>query len=497
MAIYHFSAQVISRGSGKSSVAAAAYRSGEKLEDKRLGITHDFTRKKNIDYTEILAPTHAPEWVKDRNTLWNEVEKVEKSKNSQLAREINVAIPKELSKEQQIELIRNFTQDQFVNKGMVADIALHHLTGKNPHAHIMLTIRPFNEDKTWGAKSQKEYILDKNGEKIKLPSGEYKSRKIETMDWNKKETFENWREEWAKHANKALEKAGSLERIDHRSLEEQGVDRIPQIHVGPHATAMEKRGELTDRGEQNRKIIDLNEFRERHRKQVRELKEDIKEFNAELIELKKIRDQKKEQSQLPKPELQQPDLNERLEDARQAVNQSYEEMARQKQSVASLNSEIDRLKYKLHDLDVTENFLQITEEKLKAIKFNPFKRAEIKELQKSIDRYKGQIEITLGGDSRESLVQQLRKKEKEIPKEERKLAEAETRFTRSRHNFDDLSKKKKKPQHDKNEELQAKKNLTVDEWKQAISQAKESGIKTKDHPKTPKIKSKGWDQPEL
>lgn len=492
MAIYHFSAQVISRGSGKSSLAAAAYRSGEKLEDERLGITHDFTRKKNIDYTEILAPTHAPEWVKDRNTLWNEVEKIEKSKNSQLAREINVAIPKELSKEQQIELIRSFTQDQFVNKGMVADIALHHLTGENPHAHIMLTIRPFNEDKTWGAKSQKEYILDKNGEKIKLPSGEYKSRKIETTDWNKKETFENWREEWAKHANKALEKAGSLERIDHRSLEDQGVDRIPQIHVGPHASAMEKRGELTDRGEQNRKIIDLNEFRERHRKQVRELNEDIKEFNAEVIQFKA---QKKEQPQPQQPKPQEPDLNEKLEDARQAVNQSYEEMNRQEQVVASLNHKIDILKYKLHDLDVTENLLQITEEKLKVIKFNPFKRAEIKELQKSIDLHKQQIEITLGRDSRESLVQQLRKKEKEIPKDERKLAEAETRFTRARYNFDDLSMKKKKPQHDKNEELQAKENLTLDQWKQAISHAKESNDLPKEQNK-PKIKSKGW-EPEL
>ena len=143
MAIYHFSAQIISRSNGSSSVGSSAYRSGEKIEDERTGITHDYTRKKGIEHTEIIAPSNAPEWANNRAKLWNEVEKIEKSKNSQLAREINIALPKELSLEKQIELTREFVKDTFVDKGMVADISIHDNKNGNPHAHIMLTMRPF------------------------------------------------------------------------------------------------------------------------------------------------------------------------------------------------------------------------------------------------------------------------------------------------------------------------------------------------------------------
>ena len=258
MAIYHFSAQVISRGSGKSSVAASAYRSGEKLTDERLGVDHDYTRRGGVTYSEILTPSNAPEWANDRNRLWNEVEKIEKSKDSQLSREINIALPVELSREQQIELIRKYVKENFVDKGMAADISMHDKMDGNPHAHIMLTVRPFNEDGTWGAKARKEYILDKNGEKIKQGK-EYKSRKVETTDWNKKETLENWREQWANHANKALEKAGFQERIDHRTLADQGLDRKAQIHVGVHAAAMERKGIPSERGIRNNEIKQLNE----------------------------------------------------------------------------------------------------------------------------------------------------------------------------------------------------------------------------------------------
>lgn len=275
MAIYHFSAQVISRSQGRSSVAASAYRSGEKLEDERTGLVHDYTRKSRIIYNEILTPNNVPEWAKDRLKLWNEVEKIEKSKDSQVAREINIALPKELNKEQNIELIRSFVKDNFVSRGMIADIAIHDSNNddknkdsivpleernnnKNIHVHVMLTMRPFNEDGTWGAKSKKEYILNKKGEKIKLKSGEYKSRKIETTDWNKKETLENWREQWATYANKSLEKAGFDERIDYRTLEAQGIDKIAEIHVGVHANAMAKKGIESDRARINNEIKELN-----------------------------------------------------------------------------------------------------------------------------------------------------------------------------------------------------------------------------------------------
>ena len=168
MAIYHFSVQIISRSNGSSAVGSSAYRSGEKLEDERTGLIHDYTRKSGVEYTKILTPENAPEWASERSRLWNEVEKIEKSKNSQLSREINIALPKELSLKEQIKLTREFTQDTFVNKGMVADIAIHDNKKGNPHAHIMLTVRPFNEQGEWGAKSKKEYILNKDGEKIKL-----------------------------------------------------------------------------------------------------------------------------------------------------------------------------------------------------------------------------------------------------------------------------------------------------------------------------------------
>ena len=166
MAIYHCSIKIISRGKGKSAVAAAAYRSGENLTNKYDGITHDYTRKGGIVHTEILLPDHAPAAYADRAVLWNAVEKIEKAKNAQLAREIEIALPKELTREQGISLVREYVKEQFVNAGMCADIAIHDKQDGNPHAHVMLTIRPIEQDGTWGAKQKKEYILDKDGNKI-------------------------------------------------------------------------------------------------------------------------------------------------------------------------------------------------------------------------------------------------------------------------------------------------------------------------------------------
>ncbi|HEW9445753.1 TPA: MobA/MobL family protein [Streptococcus pneumoniae] len=184
MAIYHLYIKIISRGKGKSAVVASAYRSGEKIKNEYDGIVHDFTRKGGIAHTEILLPQNAPEEFSNRSVLWSSVEKIEKSKNAQLAREI--ALPKELSREKQINLVREYVKENFVKVGMCADIALHDKNDGNPHAHILLTMRPLNEDKTWGAKSKKEYILDENGEKVKLKNGNYnyKTRKINTVDWN-------------------------------------------------------------------------------------------------------------------------------------------------------------------------------------------------------------------------------------------------------------------------------------------------------------------------
>ena len=258
MAIYHLCIKIISRGKGKSAVAASAYRSGEKIKNEYDGIVHDFTRKGGIAYTEILLPQNAPQEFVNRSVLWNSVEKIEKSKNSQLAREIEIALPKELDREKQIELVREYVKENFVKVGMCADIALHDKNDRNLHAHILLTMRPLNEDKTWGAKSKKEYILDENGEKVKLKNGNYKTRKIDTVDWNEQDKAEEWRKSWADITNKYLKENSIQEKVDHRSYQRQGIEQIPTIHLGVSATQMERKGIATDRGNINREIKHQN-----------------------------------------------------------------------------------------------------------------------------------------------------------------------------------------------------------------------------------------------
>ena len=260
MGIYHLSIKIISRGKGKSAVAASAYRSGEKIKNEYDGVVHDFTRKGGIAHTEILLPQNAPEEFSNRSVLWNSVEKIEKSKNSQLAREIEIALPKELDREKQINLVREYVKENFVKVGMCADIALHDKNDGNPHAHILLTMRPLNEDKTWGAKSKKEYILDENGEKVKLKNGNYKTRKINTVDWNEQDKAEHWRKAWADITNKYLEENNIQDKVDHRSYQRQGIEQIPTIHLGVSATQMEKKGIATDRGNINREIKHQNKI---------------------------------------------------------------------------------------------------------------------------------------------------------------------------------------------------------------------------------------------
>ena len=290
MAIYHLSIKIISRGKGKSAVAASAYRSGEKIKNEYDGIVHDFTRKGGIVHTEILLPQNAPQAFLDRGTLWNSVEKIEKSKNSQLAREIEIALPKELNREKQIELVREYVKENFVKVGMCADIALHDKNDGNPHAHILLTMRPLNEDKTWGAKSKKEYILDENGEKVKLKNGNYKTRKINTVDWNEQDKAEEWRKTWADITNKYLEENSIQEKVDHRSYQRQGIEEIPTIHLGVSASQMEKKGIATDRGNINREIRKQNRLLQEIKLRIKALLNWIrgigKEEKAETDKLK-------------------------------------------------------------------------------------------------------------------------------------------------------------------------------------------------------------------
>lgn len=279
MAIYHFSGQVISRvnsktGKVRSAVAAAAYRSGESLFDEKDGKTKKYYRKV-MPTSFILVPKNAPEWANDRQTLWNEVEKVEKQYNSQLAREFNVALPVELSNKEQEYLVKEFCQKQFVDRGMVADISIHRDHEENPHFHVMLTVRPFNEDGSWGNKAKKVYLKDENGNFLLDEKGKRRFKKVCTTDWNSKKLFQIWRKEWSDICNQYLMQNGVDQKISHLSNETLNKEEIPQIHEGYAARKMNKEGKESDRiihnknvRAYNKKIVELREYKkEKYRKQ--------------------------------------------------------------------------------------------------------------------------------------------------------------------------------------------------------------------------------------
>ncbi len=234
MAIFHFSAKVIGRAAGRSAVAAAAYRAGERLHDERRDRDHDFRAKSGVEHNEIMLPEGAPERFSDRETLWNEVEGCEKRKDAQLAREVEFSIPREMSKVDGIELARDFVQSEFVDRGMIADLNVHWDIGADgqpkPHAHVMLTMREVGEDGF--------------GQKVR--------------EWNRTELVEQWRERWANHVNARLAELDIDARIDHRSLEAQGIDLEPQDKIGPAASRMGERGLESERIEDHRAVAQRN-----------------------------------------------------------------------------------------------------------------------------------------------------------------------------------------------------------------------------------------------
>lgn len=268
MAIYHCSIKIIGRSKGKSVIAAAAYRAGEKLYDRETGLIHDFTRKSGVVHREILLPDHAPKEYLDRQTLWESVTKVEKKSNAQFAREVEVALPVEFSRELQLAVIREYVRINFVSKGMCADVAIHDRGNGNPHAHILLTTRPIKVDGTWGAKEKKDYARDETGNRIPLidkKTGKQKLGKrneklwkritVQANDWNDRGNVEKWRKSWAEICNRYL----SMEQqIDHRSYKRQGLPFEPTVHEGFRARQMEQRGEVSDRCEYNRIVKQLN-----------------------------------------------------------------------------------------------------------------------------------------------------------------------------------------------------------------------------------------------
>ncbi len=242
MAIYRFSSQIIKRSEGRSATAAAAYRAGEKIYDRTTGEIFDYTRKRGVFDSLILAPDFAPNWVYDRSELWNRVEEVERRGDAQLAREIELAIPVELSVEEGVALVQEFAKDQFVDRGMIVDIAFHNLLSKNPHPHLLISMREITTN-GFGKKNR---------------------------SWNDRALIATWREEWANYANRYLANSGYDVLIDHRSYADQGLDKTPTVHMGSAVAAMEKQGISTRIGDINRGIAAANAASQR---EVTELEE--------------------------------------------------------------------------------------------------------------------------------------------------------------------------------------------------------------------------------
>lgn len=288
MSIYHCSIKIISRAGGRSAVASAAYRSGEKLYNEETGITHDFIRKGGVITCEIMLPVNAPSRYMDREILWNEVQQIEKRSDAQFAREVEVALPVEMTRDEQIECVRNYINDNFVSVGMIADWALHDKGDGNPHAHIMLTMRGMDEHEQWLQKQKSVFAnaRDENGEqKKRVRSGkgcEYLWEKISipANDWNEHSKAEIWRRSWAEHCNRYLDENS---KIDHRSYERQGIDKEPTIHEGVVARQMEKDGKVAERCQINREVRERNSIREEMVRLAKEITEVIKVKAGEII----------------------------------------------------------------------------------------------------------------------------------------------------------------------------------------------------------------------
>lgn len=289
MPVPHLEIRIVQRSKGSSAVAGAAYQAGEKLFSEYDQKSKDHRRKQpEVLYTEIMFPANAPPEYADRATLWNAVEEVEKQWNSQLARRFILALPREVPTEMYPQMMQEYCREHFVSKGMCCDFAIHDPDppGHNPHCHVMLTMRAIDENGKWLPKSRKVYDLDENGERIKLPSGRWKSHKEDTVDWNEQYHAEEWRHGWELVQNKYLELAGSPERVDMRSYERQGLDVLPTVHMGAAVSALERKGIETNIGNLNRDIKAANRMMNAIRSTIRNLQNwiaDIMEATKEAF----------------------------------------------------------------------------------------------------------------------------------------------------------------------------------------------------------------------
>ena len=322
IAIYHFEAKMISRGTGRSVVAAAAYASCSKIYNDYDGMMHDYTRKHGCVYSEIFLPSNAPPEWQDRTELWNAVEAAEKAKDSRLARELIVALPVEIGLDEWKAILKDFISKQCVNKGMCADVSIHDTDGHNPHAHILLTMRPIDDKGKWQAKTQKEYLCKRGDEERGFTAAEFKTAQADgwekqyqykvdkkklymtpteaeqqgyervsknpkstrygrqnsiCAEWNSEEQVLRWRKAWEGVTNKALEQNSIDARVDCRSFKECGIDEQPTIHEGVSAHIIEQRGGVSERCEMNRQIKADNAL-------LLEIKKQIKKLSAIVVD---------------------------------------------------------------------------------------------------------------------------------------------------------------------------------------------------------------------
>ena len=370
----------IKRSAGQSAIASAAYRSGEKLHSEYYGEDNDYTKKGGVICSEILLPPHAPPSFSDRETLWNEVEKVERGKKAQLAYSFDIALQNEFSMQENIDLARQFLLQNFVSRGMIVDFAVHSPDKEdggisNPHFHAMCPIRPLDEHGRWGNKQRREYLLDEHGERVLDEAGNYVFNAVSTTDWGKPETLEAWRQSWAEMCNAKFAKKGLDCRIDHRSFARQGVEQIPTQHEGPTVRAMEAKGIRTDKGDLNRFIRKTNAL-------LREAKEKI---NALIRWLKDVK------AELEKP--QPPTLNDLL--ALHCANRNKGAYSNKAKN-ANLQRYAEAFSFlqskNLYTVDDLETTLHAMQDKIDALKKSASaKQSRIKELDgllRMVDYYK-------------------------------------------------------------------------------------------------------------
>ena len=391
MSLFHFHVTHIKRSTGQSAVACAAYRAGEKLRNEYYGEVNDYTRKGGVVESGIMLPDYVPIEYADRETLWNAVEKIEKGKKAQLAYSFDFALQNEFTMEENIELAKKFIQEQFVERGMIADFAIHSPETNgiaNPHVHVLCPIRPIEENGKWGNKQKRVYELDRNGNRVTDRNGNYIFSAVPTTDWGKPETLEHWRSEWARMCNEKFEEKQIADRIDYRSYERQGVDKIPTVHEGVAVRQMESKGIKTDKGEKNRLIKSTNALLTEIKEKIRIFKNWIEEIKAEL-------------EKFNQPETTLVDILNTYLDMRKEGRSDWNKSAQTKGAVADLKKisqaimimqnrnirTLDELNEILKQIDETRKLIKADEKKIKRLRQHISKIEDYEKYKAVYDKY--------------------------------------------------------------------------------------------------------------